>query len=72
MITVYPVLRQRMRDQNITYKELAAVVGINRMALCLSMWGIRRWKLTEAIKICSYFRTNDVENIFVRNHFKSQ
>lgn len=64
MITVYPVLRQRMRDQNMGLKELAAVANVNTFTLCLKMWGIKRWTLTEAVSICCFFRTQDVERLF--------
>lgn len=72
MITVYPVLRQRMKEQRITFKELSAVAGISSLAFHLKIWGIRRWKLTEAVKICCFFRTQEVEHLFVQKHFKSQ
>lgn len=70
MITVYPVLRQRMMEQQITSKDLAAVAGVNRMAFYLKMCGIKRWKLTEAVKICCFFRTHNAEHLFVRKHYK--
>ena len=64
MITVYPVLRQLMRENNTTIKELAAITNVNTITLCLKMWGIKRWKLTEALSICCFFRTHDVEHLF--------
>lgn len=72
MIGVYPVLRQRMMEQQITSKDLAAVAGISRTAFFMKICGIKRWKLTEAVKICCFFRTQDVEHLFVRKHYKSQ
>ena len=72
MIAVYPVLRQRMRERQITNRELSVVAGMSNAAFFLSMLGIRRWKLTEAVNICCFFRTYDIEQLFVRKHFKSQ
>lgn len=72
MITVYPVLRQRMREHGVSDKELAAVAGISRIAYQLKMWGIKRWTLTEAVKICGFFRCPDAEHLFVRNYYKQQ
>lgn len=72
MITVYPVLRQRMKEHGVSNKELAAVVGISRIAFYLKMWGIKRWTLTEAVKICGFFSTPDAEHLFVRNYNKQQ
>lgn len=66
MITVYPVLRQYMRENNTSLKELAAITNINILTLCLKMWGIKRWKLTEAVSICCFFHTSDAERMFSR------
>lgn len=72
MITVYPVLRQYMEKQDVSIRELAAIVGIKKVDLYLKMCGIKRWKLTEVLRICCFFRTPDAEHLFVRKHFKSQ
>ena len=72
MITVYPTLRQLMRNRGISYKELADIANISKAKCCLSLWGIRRWKLTESVNICCFFNTPNVEQVFVRKHFKSQ
>ena len=72
MITVYPVLRQRMKEHCVTCRELSAVIGVNRITFTLKMWGIKRWSLTEAVKICGFFRCPDTEHLFVRNYNKQQ
>ena len=64
MITVYPVLRQYMREHKTTLRELAAITNMNTFTLCLKMWGIKRWKLTEAVSICCFFHTPDAERLF--------
>jgi DNA-binding XRE family transcriptional regulator len=69
MITRYPVLRQQMMKNGTTLKELSAAVGISPTALRLKMWGIKRWKLTEALSICCFFRSHDVERMFYKNSF---
>lgn len=69
MITVYPALRQQMRDHDITLKELSAIANINRVSLCLKLWGIKRWKLTEALRICCFFRTPNAEHLFQKRNF---
>lgn len=66
MISVYPVLSQHMKDHNMSFKELAAVANLNRLTFCLKMWGIKRWNLTEAVRICCFFNTHDVEQMFHR------
>lgn len=72
MITVYPVLRQRMREHDVSYRTLARIAGVNIVGFYLKMCGIKRWKLTEAVNICCFFRTPDAEHLFVRKHSKSQ
>ena len=59
MITVYPVLRQRMEEHGVSGRELARVAGVSRIAFFLKMWGIKRWSLPEAVKICGFFNTPD-------------
>lgn len=64
MITCYPVLSQLMRNRGTTYKELAAVANVDILSLHLKMLGIKRWKLTETVRICCFFHTHDVEHLF--------
>jgi DNA-binding XRE family transcriptional regulator len=66
MLSVYPVLAQYMKDHGTTLKELAAVAKLNRLTLCMRLWGIKRWNLTEAVSICCFFNTQDVEQMFHR------
>ena len=66
MITVYPVLRQYMKERNTTLRELAMVADVNMIALRLKMCGLKRWKLTEVLRICCFFHTNNAERLFSR------
>jgi hypothetical protein len=72
MITVFPVLRQYMRTHGVTIKELAAVLDTSRIVLQLKMWGIKRWTLTDAVRICGFFSCPNAEHLFVRNYNKQQ
>ena len=72
MITVYPVLSQRMKEHGVSVRELATIVGASRMAIYLKIWGIKRWTLTDVVKICGFFRSPDAEHLFVRNYNKRQ
>lgn len=72
MITVYPVIRQRMKDFGVTSKELAAILDISRIAFQLKMWGFKRWTLPDVVRLCGFFRTLDAEHLFVRNYNKQQ
>ena len=72
MIKVYPVLRQRMREHSVSCRSLATVAEVDMFTFYMKMWGIRRWKLPEVVRICCFFRTPDAEHLFVRKHCKSQ
>lgn len=72
MIALYPVLRQRMRQSRVSWSELSAVCGMTLFAFHLKMFGIKRWTLTDAVKICGFFRCPDAEHLFVRNYNKQQ
>lgn len=70
MIPVYPVLRQRMREQGIGSKEVAAAAEISLLAFYMRILGIKQWELPEVVRICCFFRTSDAEHLFVRKHTK--
>ena len=72
MITVYPILRQRMKEQGVKSKELAAVASVSIVEFYLKMLGVKQWKMTEVLNICCFFRYPNAEHLFVRNHSKSQ
>ncbi len=72
MITAYPILSQRMREQGVSPKELAAIAQINIVSFYLKMLGIKQWNITEVLRICCFFRTPNAEHLFVRKHSKSQ
>jgi hypothetical protein len=78
MITVYPVLCQEMRKHGLTYGELATVANVKKSTLYLKICGIKRWKLTEVVNICCFFRTHNAEHLFdkrlsfVRKHYNTK
>lgn len=74
MLTCYPALREKMNECGTTYKELAAILGVSATTLYLKMLGLKRWKLTEVLKICCFFRTQDAEHLFQKSfvHFCSR
>jgi hypothetical protein len=72
MIAVYPVLRQYIKNTGVSWHELAIVAGIHPFIFHLKIWGIKRWTLTEAVRICGFFNTPNVELVFVRNYNKQQ
>lgn len=64
MITCYPILRQLMIESGTTFVELASVGNMSMFELQLKMLGIRRWKLTEVVRICCFFNTQESEHLF--------
>lgn len=72
MITLYPNLRQRIKQAGITWAEVAAVAGVSPFCFHLKMWGIKGWTLTEGVRLCAFFRTPDGEHLFVRDNNKQQ
>ena len=72
MIALFPVLRQRIKQTGVSWAELAAVTGTNPFIFHLKMWGIKRWTLTDVVRLCGFFRTPDAEHLFVRNYNKQQ
>ena len=72
MITLFPNLRQRIKETGVSWADVAAAMEISTFVFHLKMWGIKRWTVTDAVKLCGFFRTPDAEHLFVRNHSKSQ
>lgn len=71
-IGLFPVLRQYMRRNDVSWKELAMIANMGCFAFHMKMWGIWRWKMTDAVKICCFFNAPDAGHLFVRKHSKSQ
>ena len=70
MITVYPVLWRYMRDQGVTIGDLATVANTSKIAVHLKLAGIKRWKLTEVLRICCFFRSHDSELMFEKSRVR--
>ena len=66
MLSFYPILCQYMKRHGTTYRDLASITNNNIVTLHLKMLGIKRWKLTEVLRICCFFNTNDAERMFTR------
>jgi hypothetical protein len=69
MITRYPVLRQQMIRNGATLRDVSEVAGISLFDAILKTWGIKRWKLTEAVSICCFFHMQDAEHLFRKSRF---
>lgn len=72
MITLFPNLRQRIKEAGVNWFDVAAATDMSLFVLHLKMFGIKRWTLTDAVRICGFFSCPDVEHLFVRNYNKRQ
>lgn len=72
MIPAYPVLRQMMRQHDVSAFDLAAVIDRNIFNCVLKLWGWKRWTLADGLKICCFFHQPNMEQVFVRNNNKQQ
>ena len=72
MMTMYPVLQRRIKETGVSWSDVSSVVGISLWMFHLKMLGIKRWSLTEVVKICCFFHNPDAEHLFVRNYNKQQ
>lgn len=72
MIALFPVLRQRIKQAGASWRDLATITDTNVFIIHMKMWGIKRWTLTDAVKICGFFSCPNAEHLFVRNYNKQQ
>lgn len=72
MIALFPVLRQRIKQAGASWSDLAAITNTNPFVFHMKMWGIKRWTLTDAVKICGFFSCPNAEHLFVRNYNNQQ
>ena len=49
---IYPNLTKAMKDKNISFEQMANVLGISEKAFQRRMTGETQWKLHEAVKVC--------------------
>ena len=64
MITRYPNLCYHLLKNGVSYRELARITETSTIAIHLKMLGLKRWKLTEVLRICCFFRSPDAERMF--------
>lgn len=72
MITLFPNLRQRIKEKEVSWFDVAAAADMSLFVLHLKMFGIKRWTITDAVRLCGFFHTPDAEHLFVRNYNKQQ
>lgn len=60
----FPELRKFLRDQNMTYEDLAKILEISPQAVYRRMSGQVKWTLQDAVRFCKYFGAVDIQEIF--------
>lgn len=71
MRTKYPYLIRALKEQKVTYAQLATVLGVSRATLQRRMSGTSEWKLHEAMLVCEYLKRTDFSQLFLRFDYKS-
>lgn len=70
-MSLYPNIDSALREKNITYPVLARAIGLHPMAVYRRLNGASEWKLSEAVKVATYFGCFDMPNLFLRLDTKS-
>jgi hypothetical protein len=68
MDSIYPNLTKKMIEHNLSYTDIAEILGVNERIIAKKMLGHLPWKLHEVIKLCCYFYTSDVNFLFLQLH----
>ena len=64
MLFVYPNLVTVMKKRDMSYKDLAAILGISEYATYRRLRGFTGWKLNETLYLCQYFGIPDAAWLF--------
>lgn len=67
MNSLYPNLRRRMSERNISVDSLAALIKKDVEEVSLKLKGILDWSLWEVVTLCCYFEEPNVDFLFLRN-----
>ncbi len=59
----YPVLVTKMREQQLTYKDIGNILNVSKQSVYRRLHGQANWTLREIIVLCQYFNT-DIEHLF--------
>ena len=64
MKTVFPNIADELEKRDMTYRQLAQVIGISNLAMYRRMVGLTKWSLHEAIRISWFFNGVDINYLF--------
>lgn len=66
MKSIYPNLSNLMAERGMTYDDLAEVTLTDADTVSQKMIGLIPWLLVDAMRICSHFRTSDINFLFLQ------
>ena len=61
-----PNLRQKMSDCGVSNRDIANLLGVDISVIDEKMRGYLPWYLHEAVRICTFLKTSDAEDLFVQ------
>lgn len=71
MESVYPNLDIKVKTKNLSYSELARIIGISKYAMYRRISGKTEFKLSEAINICVALDEYDAKQLYLRLNTKT-
>jgi hypothetical protein len=63
---IYPYLRKKMLDCGVSDIDLAELLNVEVSVITDKMRGVLPWYLHEALHVCIYLNTSELEKLFVR------
>lgn len=61
---MYPEIQKLLLNNDMTYADLGEILGISNQAVYRRMNNQTKWSVTEAAKICAYFKVWDIDTLF--------
>lgn len=60
----YNVILTKLKEREISHKDLAKALGISRITLFLKLYGYIKWELSEVVYVCRLLSDSDVRRLF--------
>jgi hypothetical protein len=60
----FPNIEKEMKLRNLTYGDLAKVVGLTELQMYRRLRGTVQWKLEEVYLLCKFFNRFDIHVLF--------
>lgn len=60
----FPNIEKEMKLRNLTYGDLAKILGLTNLQMYRRLRGAVQWKLEEAYLLCEFFNRFDIQVLF--------